>query len=63
MENLEELSKKEMITVTGGNAVIRAARFLRDYLYGEALTKLLEYASDPNRRVDINHARNGGWQM
>jgi len=63
MENLEMMSKKELIAVTGGNAVIKAAKWLASYAAGAALDKLLEYANDPDRKVDINHARNGGWQM
>lgn len=63
MNNLKKLNPKELVEVTGGNPLYEAAKWLVSYAGGKVVDELVDYANDPDRKVDLNHARNGGFQM
>lgn len=62
--NLIQLTSTEVVNISGGNSILRKLiDYMGGWIAGKAFDEIAEYAADPDRQVDLNHARNGGWHQ
>lgn len=67
MENFDslvsiELNSGELLEIDGGIRK-KLLDWTGDWLFGKIADSIVDYAMVPVKQVDINHARNGGFQI